>query len=48
MEPITTILTNITMDSGEIMKSMETDFFHLEEDHTMVNGSEIKHQEEEI
>ena len=48
MEHITTTLINITTDSGGIMKNMETVSFHLEEDHTMVNGSETKLQEEEI
>ena len=48
MEHITTTLTNITTDSGGIMKNMETVSFHFEEDHTVVNGFEIKLQEEEI
>ena len=48
MEHIIMVLMNTIMESGKIIRNMVMDFFLLEEGHIMVNGVEIKLQEEEI
>ena len=48
MVPITTVMINTIMESGRIIRSRETDFFHLKGDRIMVSGSGTKPQEEAI